>query len=800
MGTIGQDVRYACRRLTRSKNFACAVAFVLALGIGPNVLVYSILRATLLRPIPYKESRDLVIIQNLFSTSTQSVSNVSPVQFEQWREQHRLFVDVGALEFWVPQVLTGTREPQRLQVVRISPTLFAVLGTHPILGRGFIRSEPSNDEVLLSYGLWRRQFNADPSIVGRRVSLSGHGYTIIGVMPEGFDVVHLLFPLRPNVDAWVPLQFSPSELSQNSMTLTTVARLRPGISPIIVSRRLSSILPPQLQKDGVRGVNVVGLRDAIIGKARSGLLLLAATVGFVLLLACANVANLLLVRSDADRRDTAIRLALGATRWRIARQLLTELILLALGGAALGILLAYWGVRLVPSVLPADLPRLAQPRIDSIVIAMTVLSTLFAVILSGLVPSLASTSEPLNALASTTALSSSSPRRRGFRNALVVTEIALAVILTSAAALTLRGFWRLVSVPAGFDPTRVFTVGISLPQSRYAKDRQVAQFIDSLMVHLRSLGNVRVAAAATGLPGIFTGAGTTFSPWLESSQPQVFHMSADLDSVTGTYFQALGIPLIIGRTFGPQDGTGTERVTIVDTAVAELLGPGPAVGKEVILDDPKVEYEVVGVVGRVHLFGDPRDVAPHIYIPMSQSPLPVFTLLLKTNQATGGLASTVRNAINGIDPELPTGEVVPLSERISAQNAGPRFHLTMLGVFGLLALMLAGFGVFSVTAYAVSLRRHELAIRSCLGASRDSLIFLVLGDGIRLVISGVALGLFGGAIVAKFLSAAFLEIKLDDPITIGGAVMLVILATLSATLMPARRANQIDPATELRAE
>lgn len=795
MDGIWQDLRHALRWLTRERGLSGAVILILALGIGPNALVFSVLRASLLRPLPYPEAERLVLMWN--HTADSPRSGVAVEELEQWSQQRGLFESLAGFMLRPGLVLTGVPEPERLQAVAVSPSLFDVLGVHPAVGRSFLQRGSADQELILSCDLWRRKFNADRGVIGKRVSFSDRGYTVVGVMPEGFDFPRLIYPRWNAVDAWLPLDLSPSE--RRNRNLFAVGRLQRGISLEGASRRLTTLLPATVRPD-VTGVSVVDMHQAVVGEVREGLLLLASAVGLVLLLACASVANLLLTGAEARQRDAAIRFALGATRGRVARQLVAEALLLALGGGGLGLLFAQWGTRLIPAILPADFPRLGQPRIDVVVIVVGLLSAGVAGIISGLAPGLAATARPIAGTLSGTGNPFTASRRHGFRSALVATEAALALVLATAAILTLRGFWRLVFVPAGFDPTHVLTVNIGLSPARYASEQEISLFVSSLLQELRNTPAVEAAAAGSGMPGIFPGSSTAFRLSPGSDQGPGAGPEADLDSVTGDYFLAMGIPLLMGRSFGPDDRPTSRHVVIADATAARFLGPGSALHKQVILTDPMGRCEVVGVVGRVHLFGAPEDTGPHVYVPMTQFPLPGFALVLRSRQPTGKLVGTVRRLVSGIDPKLPIGAGASLSQLIAAQTSSPRFHLAMLAAFGLLALALASFGVFSVTAYVVSVRKQEFAVRSALGASPAALLGLILRNGAKTLLQGLAAGLAVAVALADSVSAALPEVKGADPLAFGAAIIVVILSTLGATLIAARRVRRTDPATMLRVQ
>lgn len=800
MNGAWQEWRYGIRRLARHRRLAMGAILTVALGIGPNVLIFSVLRATIFHELPYHGSDDLAFISNV--TPTTPRAGVGAGQVEQWIGQGDLFVTLAPTNPVGSMTLTGVPDPETLRVTAVSPELSKVLGVYPVAGRGLSRYKSKLDEVLISEELWERQFRRDPTLVGKQILLSDHPYTVVGVMPGAFDFLRLIFPRQRRVDVWLSLSFTPQELSATwGGTLWVVARLQPGISHRVASERLTSLMLPQSHlPQNVRniGINVENLHNAIYGDIRPALLLLAGAAGCVLLLACFNVMNLLLTRSEKDRIDTAISVALGATRWQIARQTLIEMALIALGGTAVALLLASWGVRLLPLVLPADYPYVAQASIDRSVLLITILTAASTIVFSGVLPALAATAGPVVSHLSGAGMTSSIRRRR-FRNALVVLEIAIAIALAIASGLILRGFYRRISVPRGFDSNQVLLVGISLPESRYAQDHQVALFQDNLLRRLNSTPGIGAAAAASGIPGIYPANGTDFGESMASKTASSVRAEAYMDYVSGDYFRALQIPLLQGRTFGSSDHLRSQPVAIIDTTAAHLLGPGAAVGKEIFLDNPQMRCEVIGVVGHVHLFGFPNSIEARIYMPFSQAPLSTFALVLRASLPPPDVAASVRSAVSRIDPNLPIGRIVPLSRRIADQTSSHRFHLVMVGSMGLLALALASSGVFSVTAYALSQRRRELAVRTSLGATPAVLARMILWDGAKQLALGLFIGLFVTAALGRLMVTVFRDVRLNDPLVVSAALLVVASAVLCAILIPTLNIMRIDAVTELRA-
>jgi predicted permease len=799
---ISRDIRYGLRRLFRDRKLTATIILIAALGTGPTAAVLSLLRATLLHALPYTEPGSLVVAWN--ATARSPKAHVAAAQVEEWRQHRELFSGVAAMGMPRRLVLAGGAESVQVQAVSAMPEIFEVLGVAAVLGRTLSPAD-SNDSAMIGYEFWQRQFRGDRSVIGSRIQLGDflgdRFYTVVGIMPERFDFPRLLYPVWKQFDIWLPLKFTPQELAGNALSVDVIARLAGTNSPQIASRRLSLLVPQQLRQTVV-GVNVVKMQEAVVGGTRAGLILLAGGVALVLLLVCVNITNLLLAGLEARRREVATRLALGATRARVAREFLIELLLLSLGGAAIGLLLARWTLPAITVILPADFPRLGNLAIDRTVIALTLLSAMAATVLAGLAPAFTAAVGPVaESLTSSIASAGSAPKRQRLRGALVITEVALAIVLTTSAALTLRSYRRLVSLSADFAPAGVLTASITLPNRAYP-ERQRLAFVDTLLDQLHAIPALGVPAIASGIPGVFAAAsGAPLSPvsGVDGGRRASPHQ-VNVDFASDDYFRALGIPLVQGRSFNSNDRPNSQLVAVIDTAAARLLGPESPLEREFVLWDPKTVYRIVGVVGRVRLIGQSKNSTPHVYLPASQEPLPQFTLVLRTSEPAINVASILRGIVAGIDPHLPVSAVTPLANRIAAQTSGPRFHLTMLGLFGGLALALAAIGVFSITEYIVSLRRHEFAIRSSLGASSGALAMLILRGGIKLLGCGLGVGLAATFLTSNVLAASLPEVDVNDPATIGIAVAVVVFAAASAILIPALRVSEVDPVSMLRSQ
>jgi putative ABC transport system permease protein len=775
---------------------AAAVLLIVAVGSGPNALVVGLVRSTLLKRLPYPKADRLAIVSNVSTGSRRVLASLS--QMEEWAKHAELFSDVAAIKRLIPLVLSGEVGTRRVQAVMVTPTFFALLGVHAAVGRSFLPADSGTDSVVISYDTWQSEYHGASDVVGRQVRLSDHAYTIIGVTPPGFDFPRHLYPPRTAFDVWLPLGRSPQQSADTSLAVTVIARLADGVKPDIASRRLS-LLVPQPLRDIVARVQVVDMQDAIVGDVRPALLLLAGASGFVLLLMCANLTNLFLVTLEAGLRNTAIRLALGATRWRILREFSWDWFLLAMGGALGGMLLANWLTPVVSAALPLDYPKIAALRMDWFVATVTAASAIATVVLAGVLAFLSAGIGSARAMLAGPNAAFILPKRSRLRDALVIAEVALAIMLTTGSVLTAKAYWKQVSIPTGYDPARIFTVAITMPAGGSNDESRIGRLVDSIVAGFKDSSAVEAAAAVTGVAGIHAGAAGSFVPVLPSGMHQVVPTDASLDEVSGGYFQVMGIPLLWGRTFRAEDVLPEGRVAIVDRAAARLLMPGSA-QKQIVLDDAEHPLDVVGVVDHVRLLGEPHDDTPHIYLPFGQLPLPVFMLVLRSSHPVTAVVSATRRTVADADPRAAVGVIAPMAERIEAQARGPRFHLFTVGTLGLLALALASFGVFSVMEYAVSLRMKEMAIRSSLGAPSGALVALMVRSGMKLLAVGVFFGLIGTILLRQALSASLPEVKSTDFSSAFTSVAVVGLAAFAATMFPARRVLATDAQVMLRLE
>ena len=794
--TLGQDLRYGARLLARSPGFTAAAVLTLALGIGANTAIFSVADAVFLRPLPFAEPERLTAIW-LDATD----SSVSKAQYAEVRAA-KSFEDVAAYSAWGFS-LTGAGEPEQLKGARVTTNLFRLLGIRPALGRGFIPEEgtPGRGRVaVLGHGLWHRRFAADPQIAGKAITLNGEKYTVVGVMPAGFH-----FPERDFSDLWLPLTMDPAGEDYNVGYLLEVGRLAPGVSTARATAEVREIVR-RLRKDdpeaeGLAESRVVPLQSELAGDLRPALLVLLAAVGFVLLIACVNVANLLLARASVRQQEIAVRLALGAGRSRLLRQLLTESVLLAGLGCAAGVLFAMVGVGPLAEGFLAGAPRLNEVAVDGRILLFSIALSLAAGLLFGLVPALRSSAPDLQSgLKEGGRSGGGNPARQRLRSALVVTEIALALVLVAGAGLLIQSLWRLYRVDPGFRADNVLSFRLSLPSARYAEDPQVRAFYESVLERLAGLPGV-LSAGAVHLTPL---GGSNWNPSLrvEGRAGKVLG-SVDWRVATPGYFRTVGIPLLAGRAFDGSDRADASGVALVNQTFARRVFPGESpLGRRINTGfEGKDEWvTIVGVIGDVKHHGLAVPPEPEMYRPFAQNPIGSMTVMLRTSSDPLGVAADARKAVWDLDGDVPVSEVQPLEDVVAKSMAQPRSVTALLAVFAGIALLLGAVGIYGVMAYAVAHRRHEIGIRMALGARRGDVLRLILVQGAVLALLGLLAGLPLTAAATRLLRSLLFGIAPTDPLTLAGVSLLLALVALLASYLPARRAMEVDPVQALRYE
>jgi len=807
MQALWQDLRYSLRSLSKNPGFTTVALLTLALGIGANVAMFSVVDAVLLRPLPFQHPERIV---NVLQKQEDGNPNLFSVpDYQSWKEQNTPFEELAARQV-ASFSLSGRGQPERLVGARVSKEFFAVVGVRPILGRTFLPDEDrpgGKSVVILGYGLWQRLFGGGDQVLGKEIRLSGSGCTIIGVMPPRFDV------LETGEQLWTPLQLDsagPTANSRGIHQLGSIARLRPGLSVSQAQAQLDTIAGVlrhgDPEGDAGRGVTILSLRDALTAQVRPALLLLLGAVGFVLLLAAANVANLLLARAADRKNEIAIRISLGASSSRLIRQLLTESILLSLLGGTIALVLAYTGLRTLVAANPVSLPRVQEIGLNWTALLFALGMSLFAGIVFGLVPSLRASREGTDVAMKEGARGSGRMGRD--RKVLVISEMALTIVLLVAAGLSLRSLWLLLSSDPGFDSRGLLTMQVALPDGSYQSSR-IPRFYHSLLERLKELSEVQSFAIARDLP--LDGANPSVPIEVEGQAPVKPDEAprVRMRAVSSNYFQTLGIPLVGGRDFTDQDAASAPSVVVISRSLAVRFWPGQnPLGKRLKLGMPGSTWAtVVGVANDVKHIGLEFDTQATVYLSYLQVPEPMLslvesnmTLALRSAASPTNLTAKVREALASLDADVPLSRVQTMSEIVETSLSSWRLNLMLLGSFALLALALAVVGLYGVLAHSVSRRTREIGIRMALGADRLAVLRLVLGEGLRLILAGAAIGLGAALALGRVLSSLLYGIQANDPVTFAGVTALLTVVALIACYVPAYRATRVSPMAALRYE
>ncbi len=806
MRTLWQDLRYGARMLLMNPGFTAVALVTLALGIGANAAIFSVVNATLLRPLPFDDPDRLIMIRETKLPQFPEFS-VSPGNFLDWKKQNTVFERLVAMQD-ASFNLIGVSDPERLRGMRVTDGFFAMLGARPHMGRDFLPEEDQPGRanvVILSHGLWQRRFGADPNIVNRAITFSGGSYTVVGVMPASFRFGD------GGAEFWTPMAFTAEQAQQHgSHYVSAIGRLKPGVA-LAQARSEMSMIADRLAKqypDNNTGWNVrlTPLLEYTVSSVKPALLVLLGAVAFVLLIACVNVANLLLARSAAREKEIAIRVSLGAGRWRIARQLLTESALLALAGGTVGLTLAKWGKDLLLALAPEDLPRLSDVALDGRALAFTAALSLLTGLGFGLFPALQASNirgPNLNeTLKDAGRGSTDDGRRRLIRGSLVVLEVALALVLLVGAGLLIKSFLRLRSVDPGFNPAGALTAQIPLSQRKYPEDSQRVAFYTQLIEKVAALPGVQAAGAAMVTP--LSGNDFVLGFRIEGRPPYPAGSEPDTNyySVTPGYFKAMGIPLLRGRLFTERDTKDAPRVIIINETMAKRFFPGEdPIGKRLhVTMGPVLYREIVGIVGDVKHYSLDQEAKAQTYEPYAQQPFSGMTLVARTSGDPAGLSSAIRGEVLKIDKELPISNVKTLEQYLSTSIAQQRFSVLLLGIFAAVAMALACVGIYGVLSYSVTQRRREIGVRMALGAARRDVLRLVVGHAMLLTLIGVAIGLGAAFALTRVMSTLLFGVSATDPMTFGLIALLLIAVALLAALVPARRATKVDPMVALRCE
>ena len=799
METLWHDLRYRIRMLLKRPGFTITAVVILALGIGANTALFSIVNAVLLRPLPFREPDRLLMVWETNKPKGWDQHKVAPAKFVEWKRQSQIFEDAAAFD-QITLTLTGRDEPDQIQVARVSANFFALLGVKLTLGRAFAPNEDQpgkNLVAVISHNLWQRRFAARPEAVGQTITLNDQSYTVIGVAPPNLQV-------PSETEVWMPLALDTWK-SRVAHFLSVMARLKPGVK-IEQARAEMNTLARRLSEefretDAGWGVSIIPLHEQAVGSVRKSLLVLFGAVGFVLLIACVNMANLMLAQATVREKEFAIRAALGANRSRLIRQLLTESLVLSLTGGLIGLLLPLWSADLLRSFNPYGIPRLNEVSLDARVIIFAFVISTVTGVLFGLLPALQTSKLNLNEMLKEGGRSSATSLGRSLRSGLIVVEVALVIMLLIGAGLLIRSFLRLQAVKPGFNPQNLLTVQLTLPAAKYKKLQRTA-FADQVLQRVSNLPAVQSAGVSTRLPLSPTNAIFRFT--VEGAPPL---SSAELPTteyraISDNYFAAMSIPILKGRAFTPQDqGDGSGAVVINQTMAHRFWPNADPVGKRLSVEGPQGPWlTIVGVVGDVKHFGLEAEVKPEMFAPYRQDPWPNLFLVVRTSTDPVSLAAAVRKEVWAVDKDLPVYNIKTMDQRLSDSTAARRFNMLLLSLFALTALTLAAVGIYGVISYSVTQCTQEIGIRLALGAQAADIFKLVIGQGLTLVLAGVVIGLAGAFALTRVMSSLLFGVGAADPITFVMVSVIMIGVALLACYLPARRAMKIDPIIALRFE
>jgi putative ABC transport system permease protein len=813
MEMFWQDIRYGIRMLLKAPSVSIVATIALALGIGANTAIFSVVNAVLLRPLPFANPEQLMQVWESDTSNVLVRGSASYPNFADWRDQNNVFERLASYhsnDF----ILTGRGDSARLQGAVVNADLFPLLGATPVLGRTFLPAEDNPGEsrvVLLSQQLFQQRFNADPKIVGQPVTLDGRSYTVVGVMPSEFQ-----FPIQNEpVELWTTVASiregkDPVSNQRGAHFLRVIGRLKPGVSKEQAQAEMTAIsarLEQQYPDANLhRTSSVEPTLESLVGDIRPALLILLGAVGCVLLIACANVANLLLARAMTRHKEMAIRSALGASRMRVVRQLLTESVLLSLTGGLLGLFLAVWWSDLLIALGKQNIPRALHVGVDWRVLGFTLLVSVLTGVVFGLVPAIhSSKTELTESLKDGGRGSGEGARRNGVRSVLVVVELAIAVVLLVGAGLLIQSLWRLRQVTPGFNPENVLTLVVGIPEVKYPTGAKQTQFFQDLSKRIETLPGVKSSSSVMPLPLSGNRFGISFEidgrPVAKGEEP-----SADFFAIGDDYFKTMEIAIIKGRVFEARDSKQAPGVVIVNQAFARKFFPNEdPIGKRIkpgisTDEDEPAMREIIGVVADVRNRNLTSDWRPGYFVPQTQMPFDQMTMVVKTTSDPHSLINSIQNEVHGMDQEVPVFNVKTMDEHIATTVAAPRFNATLLMIFAAVALILTIVGLYGVMSYSVAQRTNEIGIRMALGAQTSDVLRLIVSQGFKLVLIGLAFGLAGALALTRVISSLLFGVTTKDPLTFAAVAVLLALVALLACYIPARRAARLDPLRALRYE
>jgi len=812
MQSLIQDLKYGLRMLWKSPAVTAVAIIALTLGIGANTAIFSVVHAVLLRSFPYSNGDRLAIVWENRGRGKPNAQNVINMgNFFDWKAQNTVFSDMAA--FFDRNVnLTGDGEPEEVPSQLATTNLFSLLGVNAIKGRTFLPDDGKNEQarvVVISYDLWQRRFGGNANIIGRKITLNNLPNEIVGVLPPDVGwFVQKGSMIHHPPEIWTPWQVDDDSRGRHGRFARAVARLKPGVTieqaqneMTVIGARLEQQYPDFNAK---WGVTVVPLRTQFTGEIRKPLLVLLGAVGFVLLIACANVANLLLARAASRKREIALRAGLGASRWRIARQLLTESVLLSAFGGGLGLLLAIWGTRALLALSPPELIDMRGTTVNLPVLLFTIGLTLVTGIVFGLVPAFEASrfdlSEPLKESGKSII---GGTRAKRMRSVFVVAQVALALVLLVGAGLLMKSLNRLQSVESGFDPNNLLTMRVSLPERKYDTDPKLINFFRQAVEQIRNLPGVESVGAINTLPFDGPYSGTRLEILGQPKRPRGQELSTGVCVTDANYFQTMRIPLKRGRFYTPQEVTEMRHVVVVNEAFAREIFPGQdPIGQRVTINmkDENVPSEIIGVVGNNKAKGLDADVEPMAFWPHAELVYPAMTIAIRTQGDSTSVVSGARNAIHQLDPNQPIGEVATMDALLAKSMARARFNSTLLAIFSLVALVMAAVGIYGVMSYSVLQRTHEIGVRMALGAQRAHVLRLMLKQGLILAIIGVVVGLAAAFGLTRIISTLLFEVRATDKLTFVAVSLGLFAVTVLASYIPAWRATRVDPLVALRYE
>ena len=808
METFLQDLRYGARMLRKSPMVTLVAVVSLALGIGANTVIFSVVNAILLKSLPFHDPERIVLVWGDLPAEDNNRSQVSATDVDDWRRQNAVFEEVTTYSNWSATLL-GEGEPERIHGIQVGDGYFSVMKGTPLLGRTFLPEEQEDGKdfvVVLGYGLWQRRFGGDPAVVGQKVTLSGRPYTVVGVMPADFQALPTSL-VEPRGEFYRPVAEAHDENERGSRHLRAIARLKDGVT-VEQAQAEMNVIARRIEQEHPRdntgyGVRLVSLPEDTVGGLRATLLTLLGAVVFVLLIACANVGNLLLVRAASRQKEIAIRRALGAARPRLARQFLTESLLLGLLGGSVGLLLALWGASLVETLGSRVTPLLSGIKIDSRVLGFTLAISILTGVVFGLAPALQATNPDLNETLKEGGRSSGTGRNR-LRSALVMAEVALALVLLVSAGLLIQSVMRLRNVSPGFEVENRLTMNVVLPSAKYPQRPQWAAFYKQLGERLNNVPGIEAAGFTSILPlgGNFDGRGLAVE---DHPKPRGQEISADTYIVTPDYLRAMKIPLLRGRALAESDTADAPLVALINETMARELWPDQdPLGKRIKFIDSERRSEpwrtIVGVVADVKQYALDKKDGLQIYLPEAQYPTSFMSLVVHTAADPKAMLAAVRGEVYEMDKDLAVYNVFTMDQLLGDSISLRRFSMVLLMIFAGVALVLAGVGIYGVISYAVTQRTHEIGVRMALGASRRDIVRLVVGQGMLMTLGGIGIGLAATFVLTRLLVSLLFGISPTDPVTFVTIAAILAGVALGACFIPARRATRVDPMVALRYE